>query len=293
MMKDRPLEAKAVVVTGAGSGLGRAYAMYLAALGCKVVVNDVDDRRAALVRDEISNSGGAAVARVGSVTEVDVAQDLVSSCVDEFGRMDSLVNNAGIYYHRAPWDDPPEMYTRLIEINVLGTMHCGIAFMNHCRSLGQEGVIVNVVSGSQCGLREMGAYSASKGAVASLTYSWAADSASSNIRVNAVSPIGRSGTGDVRNPTLVAPLIAYLVSDDSRGVTGQVFRMNPPELSIMSHPGFYEKSVRVGDWDIASISRVVRDELSGWFQPVGGVLCITGESGRLLGPSQVVGAGGQ
>jgi NAD(P)-dependent dehydrogenase (short-subunit alcohol dehydrogenase family) len=293
MIRDKPLGGKAVVVTGAGAGLGRAYAVYLAGLGCKVVVNDVDDQRAALVAEEITISGGSGIAHVGSVTEVNVAQGLISLCVEEYGRIDGLVNNAGIYYHSAPWDDRPEMYARLIEINVLGTMHCGVALMTHLRNLRQEGVIVNVVSGSQCGLREMAAYSASKGAVASLTYSWAADAASSDIRVNAVSPIGRSGTGDVRDPALVAPLIAYLLSDDARGVTGQVFRMNPPELSVMSHPGFYEASVRVGEWDIASINRVINEELSAWFQPVGGVLCIAGESGRLLKPSEVVRAGGQ
>jgi NAD(P)-dependent dehydrogenase (short-subunit alcohol dehydrogenase family) len=304
---EAPLTGKAIAVTGGGAGLGRAYAEYLAGLGGQVVVNDIDERRATIAVQRITNSGGSAVAYAGSIADVEKARGLIQTCVNNYGRVDGLVNNAGIYYHTAPWEDPPERYVPLIEVNLLGTIHCGIAFMAHLRRVGRPGAIVNIVSGSQCGLSEMAAYSASKGAVASLTYSWAADLASSNIRVNAVSPIGRSGTDDegpaneqpgvnpdvlarqraLKEPALVAPLVAYLLSDYSRDVTGQVFRMNPPELSVMSHPGFFAESTRAGDWDVPGISRVVDDELHRWFQPVGGVLSISGESARLLSPGPV------
>jgi NAD(P)-dependent dehydrogenase (short-subunit alcohol dehydrogenase family) len=309
MDDDALLSGKAVAVTGAGAGLGRGYARYLASHGADVVVNDVDGQRVDAVVEQITAAGGSGTAHVGSVAKVEDAQGLVETCVERFGRMDALVNNAGIYYHTAPWEDRPENYVPVIEINVLGTMHCGIAFMNHLRHAEQGGSIVNIVSGAQCGLKEQAVYSASKGAVASLTYSWAADLQGTGIRVNAVSPIGRSGTEDPsapseprddedpillarrnasKDPILVAPIVAYLVSDSSQDVTGQVFRMNPPELSVMAHPGFFTESVRVGDWDAASIQRVVDDELRQWFLPVGGVLGITGESGQLLAPSQTL-----
>jgi NAD(P)-dependent dehydrogenase (short-subunit alcohol dehydrogenase family) len=301
---DAALTGKVIAVTGAGAGLGRAYAHYMAGLGGQIVVNDVDESRANAAVERIEKAGGTATAHVGSVAVVADAEGLVQSCLRTYGRMDGLVNNAGIYYHAKPWEDRPERYVPVIEINVLGTIHCGIAFMSHLRDVGQPGSIVNIVSGAQCGLPEMAVYSASKGAVASLTYSWAADLASSNIRVNAVSPIGRSGTGDdsaastpsdespevaarhraLKDPVLVAPLVAYLVSDYSSGVTGQVFRLNPPELAMMSHPGFFAGSVRSADWDVTSIHRAVDQELKQWFLPVGGVLSITGESGRLFSP---------
>lgn len=288
MAEESLLADKAVVVTGAGAGLGRAYAQYLAGLGALVVANDVDGARIARVKESIDAAGGSCVVHVGSVADRQMAEDLIDTCVQAHGQVDGLVNNAGIYYISDPWDDREDDHRRVIDVNVLGTMHCGIAFMRQLRDAGRPGAIVNVSSGAQCGMRGQAVYSASKGAVASLTYSWAADLASEGIRVNAISPIGRPGTGYEatrpfhKDPLLVAPLVAYLVSDHSAGVTGQVFRLNAPEFGLMSHPGLFEKSVRRADWDVPTISSAVVGDLEQWFQTVGGVLCIDGESARLV-----------
>jgi NAD(P)-dependent dehydrogenase (short-subunit alcohol dehydrogenase family) len=289
MAEGRVLDRKVIVVTGAGAGLGRAYAEYLAEQGATVVVNDIDAERAERVRERIEAAGGVGVVHVGSVTDFRAADDLVALAVEAYGHVDGLVNNAGVYYRVEPWADSVDRYRRVIEVNVLGSINAGIAFMTQLRRVGRPGAIVSITSGAQCGHPRMAAYSASKGAVASLTYSWAADLEPSGIRVNAVAPVGRPGTAERSSrpepvhrmdPRLAAPLVAYLVSDHSAAVTGQVFRITAPELAVMSHPGVFESSIRTADWDVASIDEVVGRELNRWFQPVGGVLGV--ESARLV-----------
>jgi NAD(P)-dependent dehydrogenase (short-subunit alcohol dehydrogenase family) len=175
------LDGKAVVITGAGRGLGRAYALHAASHGAAVVVNDVDGDEAEKVTAAIRESGRTAVANGGSVADPDAARELVHQCVSEFGSLDGLVNNAGISHHAMPWAEDTDRIRAVIETNVLGGMCCGTAAARAMPGQG-GGVIVNVASGAMLGQTGAAAYSASKGAIAAMTFSWATDLAEHGIR---------------------------------------------------------------------------------------------------------------
>ena len=129
------LDGKAVVITGAGRGLGEAYAMHAALAGASVVVNDNDGDLAERVAEHIRGYGGRAVASTHTVADPSEAAKIVDLCVDEFGRIDGLVNNAGLNYESLPWEDDPETIKEVVEVNVLGVIYVGIAAMRAMRAV--------------------------------------------------------------------------------------------------------------------------------------------------------------
>ena len=257
------LDGKAVIVTGAGRGLGEAYARHAAEAGARVVVNDLEG--AERVAASIADAGGEAVAHTGSVTDPAVATALVELCGSAFGRVDGLVNNAGITHFGDPWDDEPDVLRSVIEVNVLGTMYCGTAAAKVMRG----GSIVNVVSGAMLGRADAAAYSASKGAVASMTYSWAGDLAGHGVRVNAISPIAwtrlmaadPNGNPAAPPPERVAPLVTYLLSDLSAGITGQVLRLADGHLHAVRQPAIIRPVLHRETWTVEEIAAAVGGEL--------------------------------
>ncbi|MEU8638910.1 SDR family oxidoreductase [Amycolatopsis sp. NPDC048633] len=263
------LDGRAVVITGAGRGLGRAFARHAAGAGAVVVVNDVDAEPALETVAAIEADGGTAVVSVGSVADADYARELIALCRNRFGKLDGLVNNAAIGYHARPWEDDDAERTRaLVETNVLGPFHCGTAAAKVMVAQG-GGVLVNVTSGSMIGQRGAAAYSASKGAVASMTYSWAADLARHGVRVNAVSPIAwtrlmaadPNGNPDAYPPERVAPLVTYLLSDLSAGVTGQVLRLADGHLHAVRQPAIIRPVLHQEVWTPEEIAAAVDGEL--------------------------------
>ncbi|MFI5590955.1 SDR family NAD(P)-dependent oxidoreductase [Amycolatopsis sp. NPDC051758] len=263
------LDDRAVVITGAGRGPGRAFARHAAESGAAVVVNDVDAEPAHNTVAAIEAEGGMAVVSVGSVADADYARGLITLCRNRFGQLDGLVNNAAIGYHARPWEDDDAERTRaLVETNVLGPFHCGTAAAKVMVAQG-AGVIVNVTSGSMIGQRGAAAYSASKGAVASMTYSWAADLARHGVRVNAVSPIAwtrlmaadPNGNPDAYPPERVAPLVTYLLSDLSAGVTGQVLRLADGHLHAVRQPAIIRPVLHQEVWTPEEIAAAVDGEL--------------------------------
>ena len=261
------LEGRAVLVTGAGAGLGRAYAIDLASAGARVVVNDVDGESAEAVAAEIAQLGGVAVPAPGSVADPDVAQRIVESAVAAFDRLDGLVNNAGIFYVAEPFEEEVAEAREMVEINLLGSLYCGLYAIRYMVEHG-GGSIVNDTSGAQAGMRRRGTYGATKGATASLTYGWALDLADRGVRVNAISPIARTGMvergvargerGTDIDPARVAPLVTYLISDDSAEVTGHLIRLEGPELSVLSRPGAKRRTVRNELWDHEALCEELR-----------------------------------
>jgi NAD(P)-dependent dehydrogenase (short-subunit alcohol dehydrogenase family) len=263
------LGGRAVVITGAGRGLGRAFARHAAESGAAVVVNDVDAEPARETVAAIEAAGGTAVPSIGSVADADYARALIALCRTRFGKLDGLVNNAAIGYHARPWEDDDAERTRaLVETNVLGPLHCGTAAAKVMVAQG-NGVLVNVTSGSMIGQRGAAAYSASKGAVASMTYSWAADLARHGVRVNAVSPIAwtrlmaadPNGNREAHPPERVAPLVTYLLSDLSAGVTGQVLRLADGHLHAVRQPAIIRPVLHQDVWTPEEIAAAVDGEL--------------------------------
>jgi len=235
------LAGQSIVVTGAGRGLGRAYALACAAHGAAVVVNDVSPAAAGAVADAIRAGSGRAVAVPGSVASWSTAASLVDSAVREFGRLDGLVANAGITHHAAPWDEDEQSLRRIVETNVLGTQFCATHAMRAMASAGAGGSIVTVVSGARLGIAGMSAYGATKGAVAAMTAAWALEGAPLGIRVNAVSPLAETDMAalDTRpdRPVLgapedVAPVVVALLSDVTAHITGRIVRFDGRRLGV-------------------------------------------------------------
>ena len=146
------LEGKAIVITGAGRGLGEAYALHAARSGASVVVNDIDGELAVAVADRIGRGGGRAVASAQSVRDPDQASAVVERCLAEFGKVDGLVNNAALNYEALPWDEDVDVARELVEVNVLGVLYCGIAAARVMRTQ-RAGSIVTISSGSSFGPR--------------------------------------------------------------------------------------------------------------------------------------------
>ncbi|WP_216209626.1 SDR family NAD(P)-dependent oxidoreductase [Amycolatopsis aidingensis] len=271
------LDGKAVLITGAGRGLGRAYALHAAAAGAMVLVNDVRGDLAEEVAGQIREAGGRAVADGSSVADPEEASALVEECVTRFGALDGLVNNAAVGHHLPPWRDDPARIRAVIEVNVLGSMYCGTAAARVMHARGR-GVIVNVGSGSMLGQRGAAAYSASKGAVASMTASWAADLAEHGIRVNAVCPLAWTPlmeqdpnahrlSSPEQTPERIAPLVTYLLSDRSAGITGQLIRFVGDKLMIVRQPALKEPVLAHEEWTVEEVAAAFDGELAGALEP--------------------------
>jgi NAD(P)-dependent dehydrogenase (short-subunit alcohol dehydrogenase family) len=253
------LDGKAVVVTGAGRGLGRAFAVHAARSGAAVVVNDING--AEEVAAEIRATGAQAIAGHQDVTDPDQVADLIAQCVNEFGAIDGLVNNAGLRHVAPPWEETPEQIRALIEVNVLGSMYCGTAAAKAMHAQ-RSGAIVNIASLSLLGQRTAGTYSASKGAVASMTVSWAVDLKEFGVRVNALCPLAwtqmavadpMARTTPKDSPDLMAPMVTFLLSDLAAGVTGQVIRF-ADTLHIVGQPFRKDPVLTREHWDVTTIA---------------------------------------
>ncbi len=268
------LTGRVVLITGAGRGLGAAYAAAVADQGATVLVNDIDPVTADAVVARILAAGGQAVARPADVADWAAAGALVDGCVAEFGRIDGLVNNAGVFGLAFPHQPEPALFRQIVDTNLMGTLACGTAALVHMRAAG-SGVVLNVTSGEQMGKSASAVYGATKAAVATLTYSWSADLSDSNVRVNAVSPNAHTAMADVYRaffgtagsqnvgiaPEVNAPLVVYLLSDLSRDVRGQVIRLAGRELTLCTHPALSEP-VLTDNWTVTAIDEAFRETLA-------------------------------
>ena len=183
------LDGKVGVVTGAGRGLGRAYARALASAGAAVVVNDLDADVAEDTVAAIVAAGGAAVAEVGPVGGADIAQRLVDRAVEEFGRLDVMVTNAGALRDKSLRNTTDEDFDLVVGSHLRGTFTCGRAAAARFREQGEGGRLILV--GSPAGQRAsfgQTAYSASKGAIVAMMRTWAVECQKIGVTVNALVP---------------------------------------------------------------------------------------------------------
>jgi NAD(P)-dependent dehydrogenase (short-subunit alcohol dehydrogenase family) len=272
------LDGHAVVVTGAGRGLGRAYAVAAAAEGAAVVVNDVDADAARETAELAAASGARVEVVAGSVAEWRGAERVVRHCVEAFGAIDGLVNNAGVLRATGPaWEAGEDALREIVEVNVLGAMFCGVHALRSMVPRGR-GSIVNVISGAALGLEELAAYGATKGAVLSMTYGWAVDAGSTGVRVNALSPLARTPMGDVwaaggqdgnLPPEAIAPAVVYLLADRAAAVHGQVLRFDGRTLALLTPPRLAAASGERTNWTVDDIAAAVSGELGAAMAPAG------------------------
>jgi 3-oxoacyl-[acyl-carrier protein] reductase len=260
------LAGKVAIVTGSGRGLGRAYAEALARHGAKVVVNDVDDA----VREVADRIGGTAV--VAPVGPAETAQLLVDTAVEEFGRLDVLVTNAGILRDRVLWKMTDDDFDAVVDVHLRGTFTCARAAAIRLREQGTGGSLVLISSpAGQRGNFGQTNYAAAKAGIAAMARTWALELARSGICVNAVVPVAATemtrtipafaplieesertgaplpawvrrdeGLGTVED---VAELIVYLAQ--AKDVTGQAIGIGGDRLALWSHPA--EKHVEFAD----------------------------------------------
>lgn len=275
----RALSGSSVIVTGAAQGLGRAYAVAASEAGAAVLLSDVDPAVHAVAAD-MRAAGHRAESVVGSVADPRSATEVVHACASAFGRVDGLVNNAGLYNEGRFWEEDLDRTRAVVDVNVVGTLTMGVlAAREMVRSGG--GAIVNVTSGAATGFPDVATYCGTKGAVSSLTYAWALDGLDVGIRVNAISPIAatamttttehqRATAPTAAAPELIAPVVVYLLSSMSEGVTGQILRFDGHTLQVTAAPRVKSFSVSAAQaWTAESVAAAVAGPLRGELEDVG------------------------
>ncbi|MBE7637797.1 SDR family oxidoreductase [Sneathiella sp. P13V-1] len=256
------LEGKVVVVTGAGRGIGRGIAMMAASQGAKVVVNDLggteqgegaDQIPALEVVKSIEDAGGEAIANFGSVADPDAAGEMIEDARKNFGRIDCIVNNAGILRDRIFHKMSEEEFDLVIDVHLKGSFNVARAAAPYLKEQ-QSGSMVHMTSTSGLiGNFGQANYAAAKLGIAGLSRSIALDMSRFNVRSNCVSPFAWSrligtipqGTDAERErvkkiqqmtPEKIAPLTVYLLSDQASAITGQIFVVRNNEICLMSQP---------------------------------------------------------
>ena len=274
------LSGKVALVTGAGGGIGRDFALAMAAAGASVVVNDVgasvqgegrDAGPAQKVVDEIRRAGGKAVASTDSVAEWASANRIVQSALDAFGRLDVVVNNAGILRDRFFFNMSVEEWRAVIDVHLNGSFYVARAAAPHFRSQ-QSGSYVHMTSTSGLvGNLGQANYSAAKLGIVGLSKSIALDMQRYGVRSNCIAPFAWSRMiGSIPTETAdqkarveklksmetakIAPLAVFLASDAALDVTGQVFAVRANELFLMSQSRPLRSVHRAEGWTAETIA---------------------------------------
>lgn len=289
------VDGRVVIVTGAGRGIGRAHALAFAAEGAKVVVNDIGagidgatsgESPAEQVVQEIRDAGGEAVINGDDVADWAGAENLIKTALDEFGRLDVLVNNAGFLRDRMLVGMSEQEWDAVTRVHLKGhfaPLRHAAAYWRAESKAGRpvDARIINTSSGAGLqGSIGQGNYAAAKAGIAEMTIQAAAEMKNYGIRVNAIAPAARTrmtvGAGgamaeamaapdegfDAMAPENVSPLVVWLASAESADVTGRVFEVEGGKITVAEgwrHGPSQDKGER---WDPKEIGPVVSELLA-------------------------------
>jgi len=290
------LDGKVAIVTGAGRGIGREEALLLAKHGAKVVVNDLgghfdgtgaDTRPAQQVVEEIKAAGGDAVANYESVADFKAAKRIVQCALDTFGKLNILVNNAGILRDRMIFNMTEEEWDAVLNVHLKGTFNCTRHACEYWREQHKLGNVLNgrvINTSSDAGLLGNAGqvnYGPAKAAVATLAIIVDAEMQKYGVTANAIAPMARTrltvdatpqtagvmaqpeeGEHDFFSPHHVAPLIVWLASDDAATVHGEVFRVGGGCVWLMQGWHSAETVKKKGTWEPADLGPQVKAELA-------------------------------
>ena len=284
-MADLSFENRVAVITGAGGGLGREHAILLASRGAQIVVNDLggavdgsggDLGPAARTAQEINDLGGVAVADGNSVSTTEGGAGIIKTAIDAFGRVDIVINNAGILRDKSFHNMDEAMIDAVLAVHLNGAFNVTKAAWPIMREQSY-GRIVNTSSNSGIlGNFGQANYGAAKMGLVGLTRVLAAEGAKANIKVNALAPIARTrmteellgGLAEKLDPKLVSPIVAWLVHEDCP-VTGEIYSAAGGRIArffIGLTEGYYNPELTLED--VRDHFAEIRDE-EGYFVPAG------------------------
>ncbi len=294
-MGDR-LKGRVAIVTGAGRGIGRGEALLLAQEGAAVVINDFggssggeggEKSPADEVVDEIKAAGGQAAANYGNIALYQTGEELVKQAVDTFGRLDIVVNNAGILRDRMVFNMSEQEWDSVIAVHLKGhfnlTRHACVVFRQQ-----RSGVIVNTSSESGLGNMGQANYSAAKEGIVGLTRNVARDMGRYGVRCNAIRPRAatrltisddmraaaeRGGAAGMTTETLqafekanppeaVAPLVVWLSSDEAANVNGRTFLVVGNQIGLYSEPEVVADVRSDHGWSIDELSKLLPEQVT-------------------------------
>jgi NAD(P)-dependent dehydrogenase (short-subunit alcohol dehydrogenase family) len=270
------LDGRVVVVTGAGRGIGRAIAILAAREGAHVVVNDLGgstdgegvgtSQPAEDVAAEITAFGGAAVANHDDVADPSGARAIVGAAVDHFGRIDSVVNNAGILrdriFHKMEQDD----WDKVLAVHLHGSWNVSRAAAPYFKEQGSGSFVHFVSMSALVGNYGQANYMAAKMGIVGLSKAIALDMERYGVRSNVVAPFAwsrlvqipeddpRVARQKTMTPETIAPLVVFLASDLARAVTGQIFAVRKNEVHLFSQPRPIRSVHRSDGWTPASLA---------------------------------------
>ena len=285
------MDGKVVIVTGAGGGIGRDIALAMAREGAKVVVNDVgasvsgegnDVGPAQQVVDEIRAAGGTATANTDSVADAAAAARIVTTALDNFGRLDAVINNAGILRDRFFHKMSVEEFDSVIKVHLYGSYFVSRAAANHFKAQ-ESGAFVHMTSTSGLiGNFGQANYAAAKLGIMALSKSIALDMRKFNVRSNCIAPFAWSRMiGSIpteteaekarvermkqMTPAKIAPLAVALASGHGPATTGQVFAVRNNEIFLMSQPRPIRSVHRGEGWTPETVAQHALPALAGSF----------------------------
>ena len=282
-------DARVVIITGAGGGLGEAHAKMLASEGARVVVNDVNESAARKVVQEICAEGGQAVVNTSDITSYEESFNVVEQALQTFGDLHCVVNNAGINRDRMFASMTEDDWDMIISVHLKGHFCISSHAVRYWRDKSKEGAeidarIINTSSGAGLqGSIGQSNYAAAKAGIAALTLNQAAELSRYGITANTIVPAARTGmttavaemaermkkpedgSFDYWSPENISPIVAYLVSSDSKQVTGKAFEIEGGRLSICDGWRSTEPIDKGERWDVdelgIKIEQLIEDSL--------------------------------